>query len=149
MLFPWALRGLPSVRLGSTNCRMSSRWCRAKLAQGWCVASAALPPHAARGLLLHGISAFTSPSHHCWTGKFWNKKTCLVCTLGMLMRTYHLQTAACAFHSNKWIFLGRNLSINSTLKLFEPPSPRSLVSLQGIAASDNVTFASSMLNSEN
>ena len=33
--------------------------------------------------------------------------------------TYHLQAAARAFHSNKWIFLDKNVSINSKLKLFE------------------------------
>ena len=33
--------------------------------------------------------------------------------------TYHLQAAARAFRSNKWIFLDRNVSINSKLKLFE------------------------------
>ena len=33
--------------------------------------------------------------------------------------TYHLQAAARAFHSNKWMFLHRNVSIKSKLKLFE------------------------------
>ena len=33
--------------------------------------------------------------------------------------TYHLQAAARAFHSNKWIFLDKNVSINSQMKLFE------------------------------
>ena len=33
--------------------------------------------------------------------------------------TYHLQAAARAFHSNKWMFLDRNVSIKSKLKLFE------------------------------
>lgn len=56
--------------------------------------------------------------------------------------TYRLQAAARAVYLNKWILLDTSVSINSKWNCLNPASPRSLVSLQDIGISDNVTFAS-------
>ena len=64
----------------------------------------------------HTIVVKDSFGTHKWLG-------CMLSALGSgnvdADITYHLQAAARAFHSNKWIFLDKNVSINSKLKLFE------------------------------
>ena len=64
----------------------------------------------------HTIVVKDSFGTHKWLG-------CMLSALGSgnvdADITYHLQAAARAFHSNKWIFLDKNISINSKLKFFE------------------------------
>ena len=64
----------------------------------------------------HTIVVKDSFGTHKWLG-------CMLSALGSgnvdADITYHLQAAARAILSNKWIFLDKNVSINSKLKLFE------------------------------
>ena len=61
---------------------------------------------------------------------------------------YPLQAAMLSIRTNGYCWIRLDPSTRTYNRL-RPPSPRSLVSPQGFAASDIVTFASSMLNSEN
>ena len=62
--------------------------------------------------------------------------------------TYHLQVAARAFYSNKGTLLDKNVSANLKLTLFDATVTPIACFAAGIAVSDNITFTSSMLKSE-
>ena len=49
-------------------------------------------------------------------------------------------------HSHKWIFLDKNVFINSKLKLFEATVTPIACFAAGLGVSDSMTFSFSMLN---